>query len=173
MARRQRESLIAVAQASPHIIHSSPFPSTANANPIGVRTADPLALRASEQQTGKINAGVDCQLERSPEAAVDFHYVGSARCIIDFVFDHCHAAPPDSFEQTPRFVEQAFVDADALPINADPTRRRFLAQSPVPEVGNELTIPQKQKNADSGTNDPLLQEEWVRARGKLCQGLEE
>jgi len=64
-----------------------------------------LPQRAGDEQRWEVDARIDGKLQRSPESAVDFHDDRHAAGLIEFVLDHCHAAPPETVQKPARAVD--------------------------------------------------------------------
>jgi hypothetical protein len=75
------------------VVHLPPEPTAAHAAAVRQRPGHRLLERAGHEQRGKVHTGVDGELQRSPEATVDFHEDVTAGGVVALAFDHCYAAP--------------------------------------------------------------------------------
>jgi hypothetical protein len=112
---------------------------------------DTLPGGAANEQRRKVDAGVDRQLQRAPEATVDLHDDGAACFLLSLALDHCDALPVERVEQPHSGTGQRLVERDAFPIDADTARRWLLPQAAMGEHGDRPTAPAQREESLADT----------------------
>lgn len=133
----------AVGEACPEVVEVAPEPAAADADfvrrigeagigrgrPLGVRAGAIVAIqRAVHQQRREIHPGIDRQLQRAPQAAVELDERMPARGAVHLALDHGDALPVKGGEERVRLRPQLRWHRDALAVDADAAGGWFFTQ---------------------------------------------
>ena len=111
-----------------------------------------------EQEPGKVHAGGERQVKRSPEAGVELEQPEVAGQRVAPVLEHRHPVPPDAPEHRER-VGLDVREAHALAEGRDAAGVRHLVDPPVGEPGAWMAVHHEEKDAHAlPGNVPLHQE---------------
>src|SRR5689334_16157084 len=144
------------------MINVTPPPATPNADCVSVGGRLVAAGGTLQQPCGKIRAGVDGKLERTPEAAVHFHEHVAPSGELPLHLDHGDAFPVERLEQPCCGLDEIAPWRDALAIDAYATLRRFLTNASVREGRQDLPVPAQHEDALAGAVDVFLNEQRER-----------
>ena len=116
------------------------------------------------EDPGKVDPGVYCELQRTPEPAIDLHEVRGSCPGVALELHHRRSLPLESGEQRLGVHHQVAVGSDAHRADTHPARRRLLADAFVSEPSDGPAIPPKEKHARARAFNTLLQQQGVRRR---------
>ena len=170
----QIERFGAVDQPLDQMIEIAEEPPVLHARLVRRELIGPHPSRELKRQKRKVDARLDGEREGAPEPAVDLHQDGLAGAPILLVFHHRDAVPADRRQQPERVLTESRIDRQALAQDARSTGRRFLAQAPVRELGDQPPSIEQREHADAGSDDALLDQRRVEGETglRLEQSLE-
>src|SRR5262245_17297062 len=132
-ARRQAQAARPRPKARQQVVDVAEQPAVAHADGVRPRQLRPAAQRELEAEPGKVDAGVDRQLKRSPVAAVDLDEEAPPAAAVALVLQHGDAVPLQRAQQAHRVALELRLHRGALAEHAHSSGRRLLAQPRVRE----------------------------------------
>src|SRR3990170_4823796 len=138
-------------------------PTTPDARSVVINLFRHLSLCQLVQQPGKIDPGVNRQLEGSPKAGVYLHQIWGA-VMGDLEFHHRHPVPSNRIQNSSGDFEQARIYLDAFTQDTDSARRRLFSQALVHEEDDGGRPVVKSKDSLCFAADVFLKQERVLAK---------
>ena len=119
-----------------------------------------MSERAGDEQARKIDAGIDRQLERSPQTSVDLHEHVLACSLIPLTLDHRGTLPIQGLEHATSRRSEVAIERNAFAVHAHAALRRLLPQAAVSKLCDYSTIPTQHEEPFTGASDAPLQQHW-------------
>src|SRR6266568_1495731 len=127
------------------MVHVAPEPPAPHIHRVAPNRRHLTTESAGDEQRGEIHTGVDRELQRPPQPTIELHKYEMASFPLTLPFDHGDAGPIEVGKERGSRSEQFRIEGNAFAVYTYPAGRRFLAQPPVGEGGNDLPFPAKQE----------------------------
>src|SRR3989441_4202730 len=137
-------------------------------DPVRRRDVQSIPDRELTTQMRKVDAGINSQLQRSPEPAVHLHQKTLAGPAILLVFHHRDAVPTERREHADRVLDLVRIEWNTLAQDADTAGGRLFPESPVREGGDQPAAIEEHEQARAWTDDAFLNQ---RGKGRQAFGL--